>query len=221
MSPPHNTTIVAVLNGWSASTRKTRTAHLVRDVIMDYPYHHPFKLKVWKSLLIKVRSRLMRRWIIKNAHPTNNLLCVGKSLGARNMARRVFKDLHVATMFKRTAFVSIDPCWPLRWNWRPNLNNLPLVLTTQFHLARNIQLVAPPEVQAGAYMMYSHSHQMWLHHDPPWLKNVTMDYALDGVDHGNIIEHPLVEEVITHAYLFVNGSALGYMGAWYDGETRI
>ena len=144
--------VVAVLNGWGSSSRRreSRTAALVRRTISNMGVE-PEAIVTGRALLAWSRSRRYKRFIRHHQSYDRVLLCVGKSLGARNMVSRILNPLG-DTGYKKTALLTIDPCWPIRWDLRPNLNHHTLHLSAYVDLAINVLCVLPPAQQAGAIL---------------------------------------------------------------------
>jgi hypothetical protein len=85
--------------------------------------------------------------------PSTPLLLVGKSLGAYNLVKRVLNKCPPWwDGYKAAALVTIDPCWPIRGNWRPNLNRCLLHLEPELDYACNVYAVLPQDQQAGAML---------------------------------------------------------------------
>lgn len=167
--------VAAVLNGWGASMRRkeTRTAALVREAL-DGQDHI---VLARRAMIGWARARMMRRFIRAHSSKENGLLCVGKSLGARNMVGRVLNRLEPLS-YRRIALLTIDPCWPLRGDWRPNLNRHVLDLDFPVDRAVNVYSRGGPDDQAGAMLRGN---------------NVT-NIPLTDVDHYSIVQDDVTAE---------------------------
>lgn len=168
--------VAAVLNGWSASTRKeqTRTHALVEELLKDT--NVPYTLLGLKAMFIQGRSRRVRDFIIENDSPQNALLCVGKSLGARNMVREVLNKLPLL-FYRKTFLGTIDPNWPELWDLTPNLNRHILMLTRHMTEAANVYFVSQnPYKQAGA--------MLGAKNDTP-----VLNIPVNDCDHFTIVQH--------------------------------
>lgn len=176
--------IVGVLNGWRASSRgkDTRTGILVERLTRGLER----KLLRRKSMLLQSRARMYRRFILDNQDDENELLLVGKSLGARNLIA-VANKISEPLAYRRTALVTIDPCFPLLMDWKPNLNRHILRVEHAFDWARNFYAVMPQNKQAGA-LIYGENAQ-----------NIPMV----GVDHISITRSPVVEKGIREVITFL------------------
>lgn len=141
--------IAATLSGWSASSRplKSRTHEIVSEALEPHAHEHLAK----RAMFTKHRARRFRRFIQRYDFYTNTLLCVGKSLGAKVMVEQVLNrlpELH----YKKVLCLTIDPCWPLKWDWTPNLNRTTLRLTHPVDWSINVYLVGQPGQQCGAIL---------------------------------------------------------------------
>lgn len=196
--------IVGVMNGWSASVKKTRTSRLVKR-LMDENFDNTgeeYKFRSYRSVLwkpIDIRSQMMRRYVRRNQSSNNTLLLVGKSLGARNMVKRVLNPLQFLC-YAKMALVTIDPCWPIKGDPTPNLNSRKLVLITPCQRVDNIYLVAQEYEQAGARVFTV---------EGPNATNIAIPscpvLGLRQVSntHQNIIEHPIVLDRIKDAIAYL------------------
>jgi len=171
--------IVAVLNGWSASVRgkETRTATLVERETRA----HKRLFLARKATLVRARARMYRRFIRRHAMRENELLCVGKSLGARNLISYVLNEFQ-SMPYRKTALVTIDPCWPLLDDWTPNLNDQLLTLDFPIGMAINVFAALPKGEQAGA-LVQGH---------PGVVRNI----PLNDVDHYSITTSKTVRESV-------------------------
>lgn len=193
--------IIAVcLNGYSASFRKTRTATIVERVLNENRSESGYKLMARKSTLLAIHRRRMRSMIRRYNDPENSLLVVCKSYGVKNMVDKVINDIGILN-YSRTAFASIDPCWPTRKDLTPNLNRHSLYLRTRFGFAENIYVVGPRDKQLGSQVHYPIAEMGRVVNRQLWFN--------DGVDHFNVVETEDVEWMIRRA-------------VWYleDGQYR-
>jgi hypothetical protein len=132
---------------------------------------------------------MYRRFIRQYSSPENSLLCVGKSLGARNMISFVLNeigDLH----YRRTALVTIDPCWPFVEDWKPNLNGKVLKLSYPVDMATNIFAALPKTEQAGALVQGPSGCGV---------ENI----PLSDVDHYSITTSPVVKSAVRRSVDFL------------------
>lgn len=178
--------IVAVLNGWGSSSRlrETRTAALVRRVTKGKVSIRGFLAR--RAMIGWARSRRFKRFILRREDPEETLLLVGKSLGARNMITRVLNQLPML-QYRKVALLTIDPCWPERWDWKPNLNRRVLELTHPVHRAVNVYAVLPPDKQAGSMVGLNLSNNMLT-------DLIVQNVPLMHVDHHTIVQSEEVEE---------------------------
>jgi hypothetical protein len=141
--------VVCVLNGWSASSQyeETKTATLVERLTRE----HERLFLARRSALLRTRTRLYRRFIRRYDNRENELLLVGKSLGARNIVEGVLNRLKPLE-YRRTALVTIDPNWPTFSDLKPNLNRQLLHLEHAVGMAINIFAVLPENQQAGSLL---------------------------------------------------------------------
>jgi len=147
--------IVAVMNGWSASVRRreTRTARMVREFLVGGGIE--FKFLARRSMLLMSRCRKFRRYILKHNSPDNELLVVGKSLGGKNLVKGVLNELP-KLKYRRTALLTLDPCWPISTDLRPNLSlrGCTLKLTHPVGCVINVYIEDPdPDAQTGARLV--------------------------------------------------------------------
>lgn len=165
--------IVVVLNGWSASVRKreTRTSALVERLTRD----RKRTMLTAKASLLRSQARRCRDFILDHQERRDNLLLVGKSLGARNLIR-VLNALPRPLKYRKKALVTVDPCWPLLVDWRPNLNRTILKVVHPVELGANLVAVRPQDKQAGAMVSGRN------------IKNI----PVAGVDHYSIVESPVL-----------------------------
>lgn len=144
--------VVAVLNGWGASSRRreTRTAELVRKETDGAVGEDDFLAS--RAMLGMPRSRKYRRFILSHQDKRKNLLIVAKSLGSHNMIKGVLnhKKLLRPLDYRKIGFLSIDPCWPLWHDMRPNLNRHLIHLKRKMDRTVNFLAIRPPDEQAGA-----------------------------------------------------------------------
>jgi len=168
--------VVVVLNGWGSSSRRreTRTATMAREVTKGHVAEGRFL--GLRAMLGWSRSRRVRRFILRHQNPHRSLLLVGKSLGARNMVSRVLNRMATPLGYRRVGLVTIDPCWPTRWDLTPNLNRAVLKLTATVDQATNFMAVLPQDQQAGAMV-----------HGPR-----VVNVPLSGPDHFTIVQAPEV-----------------------------
>lgn len=141
--------VTAVLNGWGSSSRQreSRTANLVKSALFNRGLEGPFLGK--RSMFLASRARRFRRFIRKHQSPELSLLCVGKSLGARNMVTRVLNNLPVLE-YRKVGLLTIDPCWPRDGQLRPNCNREVLYLSYPVTVGINVVAVLPQDQQAGS-----------------------------------------------------------------------
>ena len=181
--------IVAVMNGWSASSRRkeTRTATLVREFL--YGGGIEFKFLARKSMLFMSRCRKFRRYIMKHNSSENELLIVGKSLGAHNLVVGVLNELP-KLRYRRTAMLTIDPCWPLLNDWKPNLNSFTLLLRKDLGLAINVYVESDdPDAQVGSRLGPA--------------SPAIMNWPADGYDHYSIVNSEQVFEALVMTSRYV------------------
>jgi hypothetical protein len=178
---------VVVLNGWSSSSRgkKTRTHLLVKRELdragADY------ELLGLKAMFLHARARRVKRFIQEHEGSDRRLLCVGKSLGARNVVQRVLNPIY-RIKYEEIHLMTIDPNWPESWDLTPNLNRCTLRLTRAVTRAANIYYAAPKgsREQAGAQLVA-----------PPGVPCVNEPVA--DTDHIKIVEHPLTKQFVRKA----------------------
>jgi hypothetical protein len=143
--------VVAILNGWGASSRRkfSRTNSMVERALDAHGLRSTILPR--RAHLLYSRVRKFRRFIRKNQDEAKILLCVGKSLGARNMV--VALNGLGPVKYKRAALLTIDPNWPTWTDLRPNLNRrvLHLQSATRFKTF-NVYIVGQPGQQAGAML---------------------------------------------------------------------
>jgi hypothetical protein len=182
--------VAAVLNGWAASSRKeqTRTHTLVEALLGETGV--PYELLGLKAMFVNGRSRRIRQFIIEKDRSENVLLCVGKSLGARNMVLEVLNQLP-RLFYVKTFLGTIDPNWPESWDITPNLNRCILKLTRPMTAAANIYFVSKdPRQQAGAMLGASG--------DTP-----VLNIPVTDCDHFSIVQHPetrkMLQALVTRA----------------------
>jgi hypothetical protein len=168
--------IVAVLNGWGSSSRnrETRTAALVRDATDDIKSR---TMLAKRSMIGWARARRFRKFILEHQDPKQSLLCVGKSLGARNMVSRILNKLEPLEYYK-TGLFTIDPCWPIKGDWKPNLNEKSLQLTHKIDKVINLYAVLPKDQQAGSRVFGDN----------------VRNFPISDADHYSIVQHDLVAD---------------------------
>jgi hypothetical protein len=175
---------VVVLNGWSSSSRgsKTRTHKLVERELeragADY------QLLGLKAMFIYARARRVKKFVKQHEGKGRVLACFGKSLGARNMVKRVLNPIY-SIEYDEIHLMTIDPNWPESWDLTPNLNSCTLRLTRPVSRAVNIYYAAPKgsRKQAGAILGV-----------PPGVPCV--NEPVTDTDHIKIVEHPLTEQLV-------------------------
>lgn len=183
--------VVVVLNGWGASSRRreSRTSELVRGITADHVTEgHYLALRAMMGVS---RSRRVSRFIRRHQGLDRDLLLVAKSLGARNMVSRVLNGFQSRLIYRRTGLVTIDPCWPLRWDWRPNLNRSVLRLVYPWlDEATNFFAVLPQDKQSGS-MVYGQP---------------VVNIPLVGPDHVSITLAPEVRDEVRRVTDWLVGS---------------
>lgn len=175
--------VAVVLNGWSSSSRKskTRTNALVEELLIESEV--PFELLGLKSSFFKSRSRRIREHIEALQHPERSLLCVGKSLGARNMVQLVLNKLGPLS-YRRILLGTLDPNWPESWDLTPNLNGRLLHLTCKVDRASSVyHLSTKPRKQAGALLA-----------GPAGVR--VDNFPVTDCDHYSIVRHPRSRKVL-------------------------
>ena len=172
--------VAAVLNGWASSVSKTRTHHLVEELLVEH--EAPFVLKGLKSSFFWSRSRELAKWIQRQESRDSRLLCVGKSLGARHMVERVLNQCF-PTGYGQVRLVTIDPNWPEFWDWTPNLNRQSLKLAAPVTCAVNLYVAGEPRQQCGARLMCTPTTECH-------------NIIVPDCDHYSIVESPTVREVL-------------------------
>ena len=177
--------VPVVLNGWSASTRRKRTrTHTLVDRILGETGAPHVPVLGLKSMLLYARSRRVRKHIQRYERNDRVLLCVGKSLGARNMVERVLNKME-KLQYRSVYLVTIDPNWPESWDLSPNLNGHLLRLTHPVTLAVNVYFAAQKGTtkQAGALLSTP--------------KGVPCrNWPVTDCDHFSIVQHPKVRQVL-------------------------
>lgn len=181
-----NPLTVVVLNGWSSKCReeKTRTHRLVKRELdragADY------ELLGLRASFLYARARRVRRFILDHSGSGRVLVCVGKSLGGRNVVKRVLNhpgDLRHDKIY----LLTIDPNWPETWDLTPNLNRSALRLQRPVTMAWNVYYVTPePRTQAGARLIA-----------PPGVPCV--NEPVTDTDHIKIVGHPITEKFVRKA----------------------
>lgn len=176
--------VIGVLNGYSASSRAriSRTSSIVDRLTRE---HERIFLGRRSSMFV-TRSRLFRKYIHRHENPKNALLLVGKSFGAYCMVTWVLNHLK-PLRYRKTGLVTIDPCWPTRGDWTPNLNDQVLPLTFDVNLAINLFAPLPRNMQAGSLVSG---------------ENV-MNQPVENVDHFTITTSTEVREAINSVVDFL------------------
>jgi hypothetical protein len=143
--------VVVVMNGWGASSRrrKTRTSQRVEEELWRRDIEPVAMLArraaTWRSRVRKFRSFIRAQASVRG-HP-RDLLIVCKSYGAYLMLTEVLG--RERPKYRRIALLTIDPCWPLLFDWKPNLNGRILFLDCPVDRAVNVYAVMPPDRQGG------------------------------------------------------------------------
>jgi hypothetical protein len=176
--------ITAVLDGYSASTRKVKTQDIVRDRLLDAKI--PFVFKGKKAMFMTFRARQMRRYIHKYDDHENTLLCVGKSFGAKTMVQGVLNKFHERLHYEKICLVTIDPNWPTNWDLTPNLNDHELRLIYPVDHAYNVYVLGAPRQQCGARLV-----------GPDYVK--ILNQPVLNYDHYDVIHSPAVALVLDKA----------------------
>jgi hypothetical protein len=143
--------VVAALNGWGASSRPltNRLTEITKKALRGH--EHVFLGK--RAMLTGHRSRRFRKFIRQYESPENVLLTVSKSLGARNMVKEVLNPLiGKVDDYAKILLLTIDPCWPLRYDWTPNLNRRTLELKLGVTRGVNVYVIGAPDQQCGALL---------------------------------------------------------------------
>jgi hypothetical protein len=165
--------VTVCLDGYSTSIRpgirEVLTNTLSRSDIVNSPIFSK------KSSMFKLRSRKTRKFILEHNKSSNNLLLVGKSLGAKHLVERVINKLP-PLKYRKIGLFLVDPNWPTLWDWTPNLNGRVLTVKTRVDYAINVYYLGKKREQAGA--------RLCLNSDLP-ANNV----ALLDTDHQSIVNH--------------------------------
>jgi len=150
------TIITGVLNGWSASSRSTRTADIVREELVDSKVK--FEFLALKSHFCWSADRKMLRWLeIMISRPEKlypgprALFLVGKSLGAVHLIERVLPQVSLLPFCPPIFIFTVDPNEPRRWDLTPNLNSEGLPVVARVRHAINVYVMSPDKQrQCGA-----------------------------------------------------------------------
>ena len=143
--------ITATLDGYSSGSYHNKTHQAVASVLaVEQAPHESLAIKSWFAW---APSRKVSSFVNKHANETNDLLLVGKSLGALHVVERVINRWVSLPKYRGIHLVTIDPNWPELWDWTPNLNRSTLKLSRKLTSATNIYSVAiDPRQQAGALL---------------------------------------------------------------------
>lgn len=158
--------IVVVLNGWSSSVRSS--SGRISSVVSAATSEVEKIVFSSRATLGGRQARKAKRFILKHQDKYESLLCVGKSLGAKQLICKVLNKLP-ALEYRKVGLFTVDPCWPLWYNWAPNLNNKSLNRPNGVTKAYNFYAVLPPNQQAGARVAGADN------------------FPLTGVDHYSIV----------------------------------
>jgi hypothetical protein len=169
--------IIATLDGYSPSLADV----LMHEVVADVLDGKPCLAEWWKSSFLRSRSREIARFIRQHRGSENDLLLVGKSLGAWHMIERVLNPMAEPLGYGSTSLLTVDPNKPTWRDWSPNLNDRVLHLTRRVDRAVNVYVIARERrQQAGALV-----------EGPPGL--VVENVPVVDADHYSIVGHPVVK----------------------------
>ncbi len=174
--------ITATLDGYSSSSYPYKTHQTVASVLaVEQAQHESLGLKSWFAW---APSRKVNSFISAHAKPENDLLLVGKSLGALCMVERVINRWLALPSYRSVHLVTIDPNWPELWDWTPNLNRETLRVKRKLSSATNIYSVAiDPQQQAGAILVGEPAQGV-------------VNIPILGVDHHTIDARPEIRETL-------------------------
>jgi hypothetical protein len=173
-----NEVVVVAISGWLASFRRreSRMAEITRLELEAAGLDPVFFGR--RAIIGHLLEWICCRFIRRHESPKSVLILVGKSLGARTVVR-VLNRLG-RLRFKRVLLLTVDPCWPIRGDWTPNLNEEELVLMTPVNQGINVYLEAPRDVQCGA--------RLWGH--------LVENRAIRGCTHRNITDSLAVRRAL-------------------------
>jgi len=176
--------VVAVANGFSASSRRkhTRTKALVERQLKELGCRYELYGK--RSSFMLARSRRFRTFIKDYQGSGKALVCVGKSFGAKQMVQQVLNPIVEKLDYCGIYLVTIDPNWPASWDLTPNLNHSTLRLTKPITKAANVYFVTKgPRKQAGAILATPKG-------------TPCRNFPLTDCDHYSIVEHAMTEHIV-------------------------
>ena len=177
--------VVAVVNGWSASSRRrqTRTCALVERQIQKLDLNCQAFLAM-KGSFLRSRSRTLRSFIRDNQRSGRTLVLVGKSYGAKVLVEKVLNQIAEKLDYFEIYLVTVDPCWPIWADLSPNLNGRTLRLTKPISRAVNVYFATKrPRKQAGALLVGPKGVSL-------------MNVPLTDCDHYSIVQHDVTAHVI-------------------------
>jgi len=182
--------IAACLNGWASFSAPTRTATIVRELLAQEG--RPCEFIGLKSRFFWGRSTQIAKFVQRFENRHDDLLLVGKSLGAKHIVERVL-NLAPGLRYRSIHLITIDPNWPTWRDWTPNLNGQVLHVTEPVDGATNLYVLAENKrQQAGALLGCLPGVPC---------KNV----IVVGADHYSVVESPLVKQTIRKVIKSLSG----------------
>lgn len=172
---------IAHMGGWGSSSTKRQNRLLTVIEEEMKPFDGAELIFSKRAMFQRHRAKRCLRKVSFYNEPENTLITCGKSLGAWNMVRYVINRMHELN-YRKIFFLSVDPNYPLLWDWTPNLNHITLRLEKYLTKAVNLYVATvDPRQQAGALLTGPcHSH----------IKNIPLTHA----DHQSVATRPEVRQ---------------------------
>jgi len=184
--------IVACIDGASTSSGEDALSNVLRDVLADET--DSYTMRDWRASFMARRTRQVRSFVQKFSGQENTLLLVGKSLGglvAVNVWNHFSPIDGRRLRYQKTALLTVDPNWPLLFDWKPNLNGQTLIVRHRPTMGVNVYVAGSgPDQQCGAQLV------------GPGVSN----RAVVGSDHYAIVHHPAVSQAIIEAVEVLEGT---------------